>query len=161
LPLPHDPGPHWGEVGIHGLHRQREWDTIATVDLTGVSGDEARFVVVEHDLVVVEAGDADPVAFRTAVALAPPFRAHAVRRDGSTWAVAARAIETVELEDDPAGDEVEIAWDGSERSVRIDGAPTLSGVPALERLGAARHRTYVVTAVRLSGSTWEVAVSPL
>ena len=161
MPLPHDPGPHWGEVGIHGLHRQREWDAVATVELIGVSGDEARFVVLENDVVVVESGDADPAVFRTAIALAPPFRARAVRRDGATWAVAARTIETVELEDDPAGDEVEIAWDGSERSVRIDGAPTLSGVPALERLGAARHRTYVVTAARLSGSTWEVAVSPL
>jgi hypothetical protein len=161
VPLPHDPGPHWGEVGIHGLHRQREWDVVATVELTGVSGDEAWFVVVENDLVVVEAGDADPVVFRPAVALDPPFRAHAVRRDGATWAVAARKIETVELEDDPPGDEVEIAWDGSERSVRIDGAPTLSGVPALERLGAGRHSTYVVTARRLEGSTWEVSVSPL
>jgi hypothetical protein len=161
VPLPHEPGPHWGEVGIHGLHRQREWDTVATVDLPGAAGAEVTFVVLETGLVVVEAGDADPASFRPAIVLGPPFRARAVRREGATWAVAARRIETVELADGPAGDELEIAWDGSERTVRIDGAPTFAGVPALERLAAARHRTYVVTAARLEGSTWEVAVSPL
>jgi hypothetical protein len=84
-----------------------------------------------------------------------------VRRDGTTWAVAARRIETIELEDPPVGDEVEIAWDGAERTVRIDGEPTLRGVPVLERVAAARHATYVVTAVRLAGEVWEVAVLPL
>jgi len=93
--------------------------------------------------------------------VAPPFRAHAVRRDGATWAVAARRIETIELDGAPAGDEVEIAWDGVERTVRIDGEPTLQGVSALERVAAARHATYVVTAIRLAGATWEIAVSPL
>ena len=51
-------------------------------------------------------------------------------------------------------------WDGAERSVRIDGEPTLAGVPELERLGASRHDAYVVTAARLTGSTWEVSVAP-
>jgi hypothetical protein len=158
--LPHDPGPHWGEVGIHGLHRQREWDAVATLE-GEADGDEVWFVVLADGTVVEEGGDADPASFRAAVALAPPFRAHAVRRDGTTWAVAARRIETAELDEAPAGDEIEIAWDGAERSVRIDGEPTLRGVPALERLAAARHSTYVVTAARLAGEVWEIAVSPL
>jgi hypothetical protein len=161
MPLPHEPGPHWGEVGIHGLHRQREWDAVATLDLPDVVGDEVWFAVLPDGSATVESGDADPSPFRPAVTLAPPYRARAVRRGAETWAVAARRIETVELADQPAGDEVEIAWDGSERTVRIDGTPTLAGVPALERLAAARHRTYVVRAVRLSGATWEVAVSAL
>jgi hypothetical protein len=75
--------------------------------------------------------------------------------------VGARRIETATLADDPGGDAVELAWDGGERTVRIDGEPTLAGVPELEQLGAARHRTYVVTATRLTGSDWEVAVAPL
>ena len=87
--------------------------------------------------------------------------AHAVRRNGSVWAVALRAIDTVELADDPGGAFVELAWDGVERSVRIDGAPTLAGVPELERLGAERHAAYVVTASRLVDSVWEVGVVPL
>ena len=159
--LPHDPGPHWGEVGIHGLHRQREWDAVATVDAPGLEGEDAWFVVLEDDRVVIEEGVSDPSTLRSAVTLAPPFRAHAVRRDGSLWVVGARRIETVTLADDPGGDAVELAWDGSERTVRIDGKPTLAGVPELERLGASRHRAYVVTAMRLVGSSWEVAVAPL
>lgn len=161
MPLPHDPGPHWGEVGIHGIHRQREWDAVATLDLGAVMGDEAWFVVLADGTVVVEGGDVNPEPFHTGVSIAPPFRAHVVRSDGTTWVIAARRIETVELDDAPAGDRLEIAWDGTERTVRIDGVPTLSGVPALERLAARRHRTYVVTASRLAGRVWEVAVSPL
>ena len=158
---PHDPGPHWGEVGIHGLHRHREWDLVATVDAPDLSGDEAWFVVLEDGRVVIEEAAADPSALTSAVSLAPPFRAHAVRRDGSLWVVGARRIETVTLVDDPGGDAVELAWDGSERTVRIDGEPTLAGVAALEGLGASRHRSYVVTATRLVGAEWEVAVAPL
>jgi hypothetical protein len=158
---PHDPGPHWGEVGIHGLHRHREWDLVATVDAPHLAGEEAWFVVLEDDRVVVEDGLLDPSVLRDAVGLAPPFRARAVRRDGGLWVVGARRIETATLADDPGGDAVELAWDGGERTVRIDGEPTLAGVPELERLGASRHRTYVVTATRLTGSDWEVAVAPL
>ena len=159
MPLPHDPGPHWGEVGIHGLHRQREWDAVATLVLSA-AGTEAWFVVLAGGTLLREEGDADPAPFRDVLSVPPPFRAHAVRRAGSTWAVAARGIETVEL-DFAGGEEIEIAWDGSERTVRIDGEPTLGGVPALERLAAARHSTYVVTAARIAGDVWEIAVSPL
>ena len=97
----------------------------------------------------------------SSVALAAPFRAHAVRRDAGIWVVGASRIRTVALVDDPGGSSVELAWDGRERSVRIDGEPTLAGVPELERLGAERHATYVVTAARLDGSIWEVFVAPL
>jgi hypothetical protein len=160
MPLPHDPGPHWGEVGIHGLHRHREWDAVATVDAPDLAGDETWFVVLESGEVVAEDGAADP-RLTSSVALAPPFRAHAVRRGPGIWVVAAARITTVVLTDDPGGDVVELAWDGRERSVRIDGAPTLAGVPGLERLGAERHSAFVVTASRVTGSTWDVFVAPL
>ena len=162
MPLPHEPGPHWGEVGIHGLHRQREWDAVVTLEAPDVSRDEWSFVVLADGRVLIEDGDEGSVGrLAHAVALPAPFRAHAVRRGPDTWAVGARRIETVELDADPGGDAVELAWDGVERSVRIDGEPTLAGVPELERLGASRHAAYVVTGTRLSGSTWEVAVAPL
>jgi hypothetical protein len=161
MPLPHDPGPHWGEVGIHGLHRQREWDAVTIVEAPDVAGDEAWFVVLADGTIVPEEGAADPHALADALALQPPLRVHAVRRDGARWAVAARQIETADLARDPGGESVELSWDGVERSVRIDGKPTLAGVPELEQLGAARHATYVVTGTRLIGSTWEIAVAPL
>jgi hypothetical protein len=158
--LPHDPGPHWGEVGIHGIHRQREWDVVATVPAPEIAGDDAWLVVLTDGRVVVEEGSGDVARLAEHVDLAPPFRARAVRRDGDLWAIAARRIETVELAEDPGGDAVELSWDGAERSVRIDGRPTLAGVPELERLGE-RHATYVVTAARIDGRVWEVAVTPL
>lgn len=161
MPLPHDPGPHWGEVGIHGLHRQREWDAVSLVETAELLGDEAWFVVLGDGSIVREEGDADSAVLARAITLTPPLRAHGVRRDGVLWAVAARQIETAELAHDPGGESVELSWDGVERTVRIDGEPTLAGVPELEQLGAARHATYVVTATRLIGSTWEIAVAPL
>ena len=162
MPLPHDPGPHWGEVGIHGLHRQREWDRVATL-VVAVPGDEAWLVALPGGRVLVEAGrrgmDASPLV--AAVGLQPPFRARAVRRAGDTWVVAARRIEVAELARDPGGDEVELAFDGTERGVRVDGEPTLAPVPELEALGAGRFAAYVVRATRLEGSVWEVEVAPL
>jgi hypothetical protein len=161
LPLPHDPGPHWGEVGIHGLHRQREWDAVVTVETDGVTGDERAFVALEDGRLVAEddAGDATAIASR--VSMPAPYRARAVRRDEGVWVVGVRRIETVELSDDPGGSFVELAWDGVERTVRIDGEPTLAGAPELERLGSARGRAYVVTASRLDGAVWEVSVALL
>lgn len=158
--LPHDPGPHWGEVGIHGLHRHREWDAVATVDAPDLVGDEAWFVALESGEVVAEEGLPD-TRLTASIAVPPPYRAHAVRRDTGIWVVGASKIRTIVLLDDPGGDAVELAWDGRERSVRIDGEPTLANVPELERIGAERHRTFVVTASRLRGSTWEVFVAPL
>ena len=161
MPLPHDPGPHWGEVGIHGLHRQREWDAVVTVDAPGAVGADVWFVALRDGGVVLEEGAGEVAELVRSLAPQPPYRAHAVRQEGSVWAVAVRRIETVELGRDPGGDFVEVACDGLERSVRIDGEPTLAGVPELERLGAERHAAYVVTAARLVRSTWEVSVTPL
>ena len=160
-PLPHDPGPHWGEVGIHGLHRLREWDVVLTVDAPELDGEESRFVVLRDGRLVREGGGVDPSRLARAITVARPFRARGVRRGGALWVVAAAGIETVELPDDPGGDAIELAWDGTERSVKIDGMPTLAGVPELERLAEARHAAYVVTALRLDGATWEVSVAPL
>jgi hypothetical protein len=158
--LPHDPGPHWGEVGIHGIHRQREWDVVTTVSAPGIAGDEVWLVVLGDGNVIVEEGSRDAARLAEHVDLARPFRARGVRREVDLWAIAARRIETVELAEDPGGDAVELTWDGLERTVRIDGRPTLAGVGELERL-AERHRTYVVTASRIDGPVWEVAVTPL
>lgn len=161
MPLPHDPGPHWGEVGIHGLHRHREWDVLATVEAPDVTGGEIWFAVLENGDILEEEGDADPRGFVAAIALAAPYRARAVRRDGGLWVVAAKRIATCTLPEDPGGESVVVAWDGVERTVRIDGMPTLVGVAALEQLGEARYATYVVAATRLAGAVWEVSVTPL
>jgi hypothetical protein len=164
-PLPHDPGPHWGEVGIHGLARPREWDAVASVEAPELRGDEATFVALPDGSLLIEEGDteldATPLADALEQRLQPPYRARAVRRRGGVWAVAGTAIEVVELADEPGGDELELVWDGAERTVRIDGAVTPRGLPTLERIGAERHAAYVVRASRLEGTSWEVWVAPL
>ena len=160
MPLPHDPGPHWGEVGIHGLHRQREWDTVTTVAAPEIDGDDTWFVSLEDGTLVVEEGAVGVERLAAAVTVPAPFRVHGVRRDGGLWVVGARRIKVARLRDDPGGDEVELSWDGVERAVRIDGRPTLARVAELESL-AGDYGRYVVTARRIAGAAWEVAVTPL
>jgi hypothetical protein len=134
---------------------------VTTVAAPATEGQQVWFVALVDGRLVHEDGDADPSGLVDSVQLERPFRAQAVRRDGELWAVAARRIETIVLEEDPARDSVVLSWDGVGRTVRIDGEPTLVGVPELERLGASRHETYVVSATRLTGNVWDVSVAPL
>jgi hypothetical protein len=162
-PLPHEPGPHWGEVGIHGLHRPRRWDAVAVLDDVAIEGEEAVFVALADGTFVVERGDArfDPAPLARALELDPPYRAEAVRRSGTTWAAAARTILLAELPESVAGDEIELVFDGVERSVTVDGLPTLASVPELEALAAARFDSWVVRALRLRDRLWEVEIGSL
>ena len=109
-PEPLHPGPHWGEVGIHGVPRPRRWDAVGSSDAPGLAGDEVHFVALPNgDLVVDEDAPPDtlsPLAEAVEETLAPPYRAEAVRRDGDSWAVAARRIEVADL--DAPGDEIEL-----------------------------------------------------
>jgi hypothetical protein len=59
------------------------------------------------------------------------------------------------------GDEAELVVTGGERTLRVDGRPTMKAVPELARAGEAVAQEYVVRARRLDGSLWEVEASPL
>jgi hypothetical protein len=152
-----------GGAGMHGLQRLREWDAVVTVDAPPLRGDRALFVALPDGTLLVEEGDDDLAALAEAVEaqLARPYRAEAVRRHEALWAVAARAIEVVELEEDPGGDEVTVTMRNGEREVLVDGARTFGSLRGLERLAAGRHESYAVRAGRLDGALWEVEVSPL
>ena len=106
VPAPHDPGPHWGEVGIHGLHRQREWDALVSVRAQ-LSGDRAGFVALPDGTLFVEEGADDAalgvLADALEQAIDPPYRAEAVLRERDIWAVGAHRVDVVELADDPGG----------------------------------------------------------
>jgi hypothetical protein len=133
---------------------------VSLVAAPDVPGDELRFVLLPHGVIVAEIGSgAEGVA--AAIALAPPCRVEAHRRTPETWAVGATTIEVVELPAVAIGDEIEIVRDGAEQSVRVDGEPTLLAVPELEQLGAGRFPTWVVRASRLLGTCWEVEIEPL
>jgi len=164
LPLPHDPGPHWGEVGIHGMQRPREWDAVGTVRAE-LPGDVIHFVALPDGTLLVEVGidDVDPSVLVEAVesSVAAPYRAEAVRRDSDIWAVGARHIDVVELADDPGGDVVQLVWNGAECALLVDGVRSLARVRELEALASARSDAYVIDAERLDGALWEVRGTPL
>jgi len=128
-------------------------------------GDAVSFVALPDGVLLVDdelpEGALAPLAEAVEATLRPPYRAEAVRRSEQVWAVAARSIEVVSLADDPAGDEIELTWDGLERGYRVDGSPSFGSQHELERLAGSRHETYVVRGVRLDGPLWEISVAPL
>jgi hypothetical protein len=145
------------------MHRQREWDEVIVVDAptSGVDAGELHLVVLGDDRILVDGGTAEAASVLLArLHTRPPYRAWIVARSDGRVGVAARAIDVVELVDDPGGDELELVWDGTERTLRIDGEPSPIDVPELEQLGR-RHATFAVTAQRLDGTAWEVLVAPL
>jgi hypothetical protein len=162
-PEPVDPGPLWGEVGIHGVPRPRRWDAVGSVEAPDLEGDELHFVALPNgDLV----GDEDepeatmaPLAGAIEESLERPYRAEAVRRDGDVWAVAAQRIQIAEL--DAPGKELQLSASSGERMLTVDGERSFGTVPELEQLGANLGRDYVVRARRVAGRVWEVEASPL
>jgi hypothetical protein len=164
-PPPHDTQPRWGETGIHGVARPREWDAVATVDAPDLAGDSLEFACLPDGSLLLDEGvDAEavaPLADALDQVLRPPYRAQAVRRGASTWAVAARTIEVVALPEDVRGDEVVVASARGETTLTVDGEQEFGSISELERLAGARYESYVVHAERLDGNLWEVRVSPL
>lgn len=162
---PHDTTPRWGESGIHGVPRPREWDAVGMVEAASLQGDEFGFVALPDGTLLVEAGDADDEALNAladALSLDPPYRATALRRNEATWAVGARRIEVAELADAPETvDHLELTAHDGERSLRADGARVFRGVPSLERIAEERYSSYVAEAERLDGDTWELRINPL
>jgi hypothetical protein len=163
-PPPHDTRPRWGETGVHGLHRLREWDAVVSAEFEGPPLAELHFSVLPDGTMVVDedVNDADltPLADAVETELERPYRAEAVRRDERTWFVGARQITVVELpEEEIAGDRVTLTVHQGERTLLVDGERSFGSVPVLEALGDGD--AYVVEAERLDGPFWEVRVTPL
>ena len=161
---PVDPGSHWLEAGITGLARQREWDAVATVEAPGAPGDEAEFVALADGRVLVDAGpagfDSEPLVAALEGSIERPYRALALRRP-ELWTIGARSIAVAELQRDPDGDVLELVQTADGVTLQVDGMPSLTHLPELEELGAARFPTYVVRVQRLEGKLFEVEVEPL
>lgn len=153
-PAPGQPAepPGWdgeqrGEPGIHGVARPRRWETVATAEAPLLRGDAVHFVALPDGTLVVDEEQPDdslaPLADAVEERLTPPYRAEAVRRDGTRWAVGA-SVATRES-----------------RVLTVDGRPRFGSAPALERLGEAVGGEFAVRARRLDGDLWEVEASPL
>ena len=87
------------ETGIHGIPRERQYDAVAATEAPDVEGDAARFVALEDGSLLVEEGEGDltPLADAIEQEIARPYRATAVRRGETTWAIAAHRLRVVEL----------------------------------------------------------------
>lgn len=161
---PLDPRPRL-EVGIHGIQRPRQWDAVVAVQTDGPPGDRVEFVSLADGTLLVDDdlpdGSLAPLAEAVEAELQPPYRAEAVRRGDEVWAVAATRIEVIELDEDPGGDEIELAYQDGHRTLLVDGASVFGSIPRLEELGVGRYEAYVVRAERLDGPLWEVVVSAL
>jgi hypothetical protein len=157
--------PSWDQVGIHGIARPRTWDAVETAEGPELEFERLELFVLEDGTVILDEDVPDGAleALTNAVerTLEPPYRAEAVRRDGGRWAVAARAIEVVQLPAGVEGDEIVLTSVEGAHELQVDGEQTFGTQPELERLGAARFDSYVVRAERLDESRWAVEVAPV
>ena len=147
------------EAGIHGIPRERQYDAVATTEAPDAEGDSARFVGLEDGSLLIEEGQGDLTAFADAIEqeVARPYRATAVRRGETTWAVAAHRLRVVELPE-PGGDEIELVLSGEEKTLVVDGNRSFGTMPELEQLADGNA---VIRGARLDGTLWEVRVDPL
>jgi hypothetical protein len=157
-------GEQRGEPGIHGVPRARRWDAVVAARAPDLAGDTVHFVALGDGSLVVDEEQPDdaltPIADALETRLAPPYRAEAVRRDGSLWGVAGRRILLVR---EPAidGEEAELVVNAAGRTLIVDGAQRVAHAPALEAAGAHEAREFVVRATRVDEELWEVEVAPL
>jgi hypothetical protein len=121
-------------TGIHGIHRQREWDVVATAEAE-LPGERLEFAALPDGTLLVEVDVADgslaPLAEAVESSLAPPYRAAAVRQGERIWAVGAKRIDVREFPEQD-GEELELVEEGQ-----------------------------VVLGRRLDGDLFEVEVTPL
>ena len=147
------------EAGIHGIPRERQYDAVATAEAPDAKGDAARFVGLEDGSLLIEEGDGDLTALADAIEqdIARPYRASAVRRGETTWAVAAHRLRVLQLPE-PGGDQIELVLNGDEKTLVVDGNRSFGTLPELEALA---DGDAVIRASRLDATLWEVRVDPL
>jgi hypothetical protein len=159
-----DPRPPWQETGIHGLQRPREWDTTLTLEAPDIEGDNARFVALPDGTLLVEEGpegSLDALAAAVEQQVPAPYRAEAVRRGETLWAVQARKIEVLELTGAPEGETLDLTRTSDGTVFAVDEQRVFGSLPALEERGAREGRDYAVHAERLDGDLWEVRSAAL
>jgi len=147
------------ETGIHGVPRERQYDAVVTTEAPDAEGANARFVGLEDGSLLIEEGEGDLTALADAIEqeVERPYRAIAIRRGETQWAVAAHGLRAIELPE-PGGDEIELVHRGDERTLVVDGNRSFGTIPELEQLA---EGDAVIRAARLDGTFWEVRVDQL
>jgi hypothetical protein len=158
-PRPLETRPTWGEVGIHGIPRAREWDAVVLAHAE-LDGDHAVFAALADGTFVIEEGPdgVAPLADALAGSLAAPYRAEAIRRPDGSWSVGAKLIRVVELPE-VLGSDVMLTLGQDGRELVVDGITGFGTIQELEdMLGGASG---VVEARRLAGTAFELTVHTL
>ena len=149
---------------LHG-GKPRQWDAVGTAEAPGLPGDALEFAALPDATLLVEEELPEdalaPLAEVVEQSIPPPYRARAVRSEGDLWAVAANAIQVVELAEEIPGDTISLAVQDGERTLLVDERPGWESIPALEHYGAAVSSDFVLSAERLDGKLWSFEVNPL
>jgi hypothetical protein len=152
-------------LAMHGIPRDREWDAVASAEAPDLPGDSLEFVALVDGTLVVDDdlpdGALTPLADALEDQISAPYHGYALRQEGDVWSVAARRTQIVELEDDVAGDEVDMVVNDGGRRVAVDGVESGVAVPGLEAFAAGQFGSFVLHASRLDDLLWEVTVMPL
>ena len=169
-PPPPAPGPPVSVLAAAGVPdgsrvSPREWDATAVVKAPDLAGERVEFTTIPNGDVIVseEAGNADLSPFADAVEqhVSPPYRATAVRQQGTLWGVGAKRIRVSQIPF-PQGERLQFSRTGDDREFHVDSEPSHAPVPPeLERIGEALGDSFYVEAQRIDGDLWEVKVSPL
>lgn len=158
-----DGEPGLGLVGIHGVPRGRTWDAVVSATASELPGETTTFVVLADRTIVVDDdlpdGALEPLAEALERSVQPPYRAAAMRHEGEVWTAVAEQVEIVELSNVDE-DTVELTYVGDERTLLLDGEPTIRPLPALDAL-AEEHGDVAVHAERVDGHLFAADVYPL
>jgi hypothetical protein len=158
-----DGEPGLGLAGIHGVPRGRTWEAVGSAHAPDLPGDTATFVVLEDGTVVVEDdlpdGALEPLAEALEQSVQPPYRAAAMRHEDDVWTAVAEQVEIVELRGVDE-DAVELTVVDGERTLTLDGEPTIRPLAPLDSL-ADEHGDVVVHAERVDGDLFAADVFPL
>ena len=157
--------PLWRIAGIHGIPRAREWDAVVTAIATELPGDEADFVALPDGTLYTDDdlpdGALSPLADAFESLLDAPYHAVALRQEEDVWSAAALRVGVVEVPEDVDGDQVDLAVNDGERTIRVDESESRAEIPSLEGFAAQQFSSFVLRASRLDETLWEVTVLPL
>ena len=165
LPTMDPEHPLWRIAGIHGIPRAREWDAVLTAIAPELPGDEAEFVALPDGTLYTDDDLPDdalaPLADAFDGLIDAPYHAFALRQEEDVWSAAALRVGVVEVPEDVDGDQVDLAVNDGERTIRVDGAESRAEIPSLEDFAAQQFGSFVLRASRLDETLWEVTVLPL
>ncbi len=171
--------PRWVPVGVSGVPRSRDWDTVTVIELPeleGLSLEEFAFLKLPDGsfgglTAEVPASAVERVASLVDPLLDLPYEVRAARRGTHEWSIGARSVKT-DLVALPSGLDAEtitvaVAPDGSS-TLFVDGdEPEILSddlelaAAELVRQGRLRGPAFAARAERVGPGRWALTIDPL